>query len=109
MTHRTGDNGTLDTGVWTYLLSAVSGFTAGNLYYVMITHASASPLYRHQKFQFAGGGAPDQLHLVEQALTGYLTHVVATGVDEVLDTDGVTVLRTLTPSEAAGVITRTPS
>ena len=31
-------------------------------------------------------------------------HTMATGVDRIFDDDGVTVLRTLTPSEAEGVI-----
>jgi hypothetical protein len=32
MTHRTGNNSTVNTGIWTYALTTVSGFTAGNIY-----------------------------------------------------------------------------
>lgn len=47
--------------------------------------------------------------LARLALTGKRTHVVDTGVDQIIDEDGTTVVRTLTPSESGGTITVTPS
>ena len=51
----------------------------------------------------------DELHLTKAALTNLREHTVATGVDVIKDDDGSTTIRTLTPSEADGVITVTPS
>lgn len=50
-----------------------------------------------------------ELHLAKAALTNKRVHTVATGVDLIKDNDDSTTLRTLTPSETAGVITVTPS
>ena len=50
-----------------------------------------------------------ELHLAKAALVNKRQHTIATGVDVIKDNDGTTTLRTLTPSETAGVITVTPS
>ncbi len=50
-----------------------------------------------------------ELHLTKAALVNKRQHASATGVDVIKDNDGTTTLRTLTPSETAGVITVTPS
>jgi len=50
-----------------------------------------------------------ELHLAKAALVNKRQHTIATGVDLIKDNDGTTTLRTLTPSETAGVITVTPS
>lgn len=50
-----------------------------------------------------------ELHLVKAMLANKHLHTVATGVDVVKDDDGSTTLHTYTPSEAAGVVTLTPS
>ncbi len=50
-----------------------------------------------------------ELHLAKAALVNKRLHTIATGVDVIKDNDGTTTLRTLTPSETAGVITVTPS
>jgi hypothetical protein len=47
--------------------------------------------------------------LIKQAAVGKRTYEIATGVDKVYDAAGTSVLKTLTPTEAAGTITRTPS
>lgn len=52
MTHRTGNNSTSNTGIWTYVLSTVSGFTAGALYFSIVNHASASPPQQEREFQY---------------------------------------------------------
>ena len=51
----------------------------------------------------------DELHLAKAALANKREHTIATGVDVIKDDDGTTTIRTLTPSEADGVITVTPS
>jgi len=51
----------------------------------------------------------DDVHLAKAALVNKRTHTIDTGVDVIKDDDGTTTLRTLTPSEASGVITVTPS
>ena len=51
----------------------------------------------------------DELHLAKAALVNLREHTVATGVDVIKNDDGSTTIRMLTPSEADGVITVTPS
>ncbi len=51
----------------------------------------------------------DELHLGKAALVNLREHTVATSVDVIKDDDDSTTIRTLTPSEADGVITVTPS
>ena len=51
----------------------------------------------------------DELHLAKAALVNLREHTIATGVDVIKDDDDGTTIRTLTPSEADGVITVTPS
>jgi len=57
----------------------------------------------------AADTAGSELHLAKAALVNKRQHTIATGVDVIKDNDGATTLRTLTPSETAGVITVTPS
>ena len=51
----------------------------------------------------------DDAHYAKAALVNKRVHTVATGVDVMKDDDGETTLITLTPSEADGVVTVTPS
>jgi hypothetical protein len=51
----------------------------------------------------------DEVHLAKAALLNARTHTIDTGVDQVMDDDGITALRTLTPSESNGIITVTPT
>lgn len=45
LTHRTGNGGATDTGVWTYVLSTtqLAGFTEGRKYLIRVTNSGASP------------------------------------------------------------------
>ena len=45
LTHRTGNGGATDTGVWTYVLSTtqLDGFTTGRKYLIRVTNSGASP------------------------------------------------------------------
>lgn len=52
MTHRTGNNSTTNTGIWTYALTTLSGFTAGNIYFASIVNTSALPNAQVREFQF---------------------------------------------------------
>lgn len=47
---------------------------------------------------------PEEIHLAKAALVNARSHVVHTGVDQIKDDDGVTVLRTLVPSEVEGTV-----
>jgi hypothetical protein len=47
----------------------------------------------------------EEIHLAKAALVNARSHVVESGVDQVRDDDGITILRTLTPSEVDGTIT----
>lgn len=55
MTHRTANNGAVNTGLWTYALGTLTGFTAGNVYKTLVYNSGASPLQQEREFQFGGG------------------------------------------------------
>lgn len=55
MSHQTGNNSTYDTGIWTYSLTTVSGFTRGSIYLALVSHASASPAEQEREFQYGEG------------------------------------------------------
>jgi hypothetical protein len=55
LTHRQGNNATYDTGLWTYALTTVSGFTRGNVYIAQVIHASATPAEQEREFQYGEG------------------------------------------------------
>lgn len=54
MTHRTGNNSTVDTGLWTYALATLTGFTPGMIYISSVNNNSASPTETERKFQYGG-------------------------------------------------------
>jgi hypothetical protein len=54
MTHRQGNNSTTDTGLWTYALTTVSGFTATAIYLARVKNTGASPFDQVREFQFGG-------------------------------------------------------
>lgn len=67
MTHRKGNNGTTNTGVWTANLTTLSGFTKGNIHLALVNNTGASPKDQIREFQFGsvegdvGIGADDKL------------------------------------------------
>lgn len=71
LTHRTGNNGGTNTGLWTYALTTLSGFTAGNLYIALINHSSASPTDQARLFQFGVSAAFDPYDAAAAGLTKF--------------------------------------
>jgi len=60
MTHRTGNNSTYNTGIWTYSLTTVSGFTTSNIYIYSVNNPSATPPTIEREFQY-GSAEGDML------------------------------------------------
>jgi hypothetical protein len=52
MTHRTGNNGTVNTGLWSYSLTTVSGFTLGNIYISSVSNTANMPATIEREFQY---------------------------------------------------------
>lgn len=52
MTHRTGNNATYDTGVWTVALTTLTGFTVGNIYLATVNNSLATAPNQVREFQF---------------------------------------------------------
>ncbi len=52
MTHRTGNNSTVNTGVFTYALTTLTGFTRGNVYFANVNNTGANPTDQMREFQF---------------------------------------------------------
>lgn len=71
MTHRTGNNGTTNTGIWTTIVSGSSAFTAftdGAMYYARTKSASAIPADQVTKFQFGGFEGDTTLSVIASAI-----------------------------------------
>lgn len=108
MTHRQGNNATVNTGLHTVALTTVSGFTEGGIYYARVDHASGFPTQQMRKFMY-GSKEHTQIHEIDQAVLGKVTHDYGTGVSVVKDEDGTTTLATRTPAVAGDVVTLTRS
>lgn len=52
LTHRTGNNSTTNTGVWTAALATLTGFTAGAVYLALVNNSGASPTDQVREFQY---------------------------------------------------------
>ncbi|MBL8880647.1 MAG: hypothetical protein JNG88_16160 [Phycisphaerales bacterium] len=111
LTHRTGNNGTYSTGVWTAALSNVAGFTKGKIYFVECEHASASPTKQTREFQWGQGEGDtyDEIHLAKAALVNKQELDAVNRTRKVYDDDGATVLKTLAIATTANGKTETPS
>ena len=55
MTHRQGNNSTVNTGVWTAALATLTGFTNGAIYVVQVNNSGASPTDQEREFQYGNG------------------------------------------------------
>lgn len=79
--HQSGNNGTTITGIWTYLLSTVSGFTLNGIYLVRMRHTSALPVDQYKKFQY-GGAEGDLVVSAAGALRATFYELVSTVLTE---------------------------
>jgi len=59
LTHRQGNNSTTDTGLWTYALTTLTGFTAGNIYFALVNDTLGFPTDQMREFQFGSGVLAD--------------------------------------------------
>lgn len=64
LTHRTGNNSTKDTGLWTRMQTTLTGFSAGNVYLEEFEHEDAVPPIQHRWFQYGSGVLAD-VQLIE--------------------------------------------
>lgn len=105
MTHQTGNNGTVNTGLWTYALNTVSGFTAGGIYFAQVNNAGASPTDQTREFQYGGAdgdlavtstgtgtadlnAAPDWAHVLNPTSTVGLTNTAISTTQVVASVTG---------------------
>ena len=100
MTHRQMVNSTLDTGIWTYVFSTLSGFTAGNIYIIVVTNTGATPPQQEREFQFGVASVFDPFDSVTTSAISTALSTVDTVVDGIqtdLDngTDGLGALKSL--------------
>ena len=54
MTHQMMNNGGTNTGLWTYALATLTDFTAGGVYFSIVSCATASEPQQVREFQFSG-------------------------------------------------------
>lgn len=69
LTHRTGNNGGTNTGLWSVVLATLTGFTAGNIYIAAVTNSTATPETQEREFQFGSGVLADLQTVKTQAVT----------------------------------------
>ena len=96
MTHQATNNGTTNTGIWTYVLNPAQAFSSGKMYIYRVTNASAATP-QSRIFQYGGR---TRINLFNKK-----DFTVATGACVVFDEDGDTQLGTITPAESSGVVT----
>ncbi len=75
LTHRQGNNNTVDTGLWTAALTTLTGFTKGGIYIETCENSGALPIQQERKWQFGS---------VE---SDYVGHDAADGATEFQATD----------------------
>ena len=59
MTHQTLNNATVNTGLWTYALTTLTGFTAGDVIVAIVENSGALPAEQEREFQFGSGVLSD--------------------------------------------------
>lgn len=97
MTHVTGlqdSDAALNTGIWTKVLTTVTGFTAGRTYIFVVSHASASPAIQARQFQAGGGIQSDVAYVASQMVSAaapvtFPASIAAVGSAMTLATDAV--------------------
>ena len=55
MTHQTLNNATVNTGLWTYALTTLTGFAAGDVIVAIVENSGALPAEQEREFQFGSG------------------------------------------------------
>jgi hypothetical protein len=109
MTHQTGNNGTTDTGIWTYALTTLTGFTINAMYLATVSNTGASPPDQTRDFQFGGVegdvNAPvsGRMDSLTSAITAQVT--VATNNDKTDYTLSSSGLDSISTTQPAGVAT----
>ena len=62
MTHQTANNAGTNTGVWTYALTTLTGFTAGAIYFSVISNSTATPVEQVREWQFGSDQGDIVMH-----------------------------------------------
>ncbi len=102
MTHRTGNNGATNTGIWTYALTTVTGFTAGAIYIAQVECDGVSPYRQTREFQFSGGVPADLYAIGGQTIDGNNATLKLKQLD-VTNSAGSAVIFQSTGSNGAGL------
>ena len=68
LNHQTGNNATTNTGVWTYVLATLTGFTVGAVYIAMVTNSGADAQVQWREFQY--GSEQGDLVVTASGTTG---------------------------------------
>lgn len=104
MTHRQGNNLTTNTGLWTYVLSTLTGFTVGNIYFAMVNNTGAFPTDQVREFQF--GSFEGDMSVTSGNIHANTQVIAANAVDaNALAADAVTEITDDIMSEVVDVLT----
>jgi len=92
LTHRTANNATFNTGIWTVIQSTLTGFTVGNKYTILVNNSLAAPPDQEREWQYGDGEGdfsldssgrttltPTTIQAIWDALTSALTTAGSVG------------------------------
>jgi hypothetical protein len=79
MTYRRAGGNTIDTGLWTYAQSTLTGFTVGAMYFAQVYNASAIQQYQLIAFQY-GSAEGDLVVAPISTGVGYLDVLAQSGI-----------------------------
>lgn len=98
--HRKGNNGVRDTGLWTTRLSSLGNFSLGDICYLQVDNTYASPKIQTQKFQF--GSAEGDMTVNTSGFLNVNVNSWRDSIPEILQTGMVHAWSTNTGASSSG-------
>lgn len=98
--HRKGNNGVRDTGLWTTRLSSLGNFSLGDICYLQVDNTYASPKIQTQKFQF--GSAEGDMTVNTSGFLNVNVNSWRDSIPEILQTGMVHAWSTNTGTSSSG-------
>lgn len=89
MTHRQGNNNTTNTGLWSFALSTLTGFTFGAVYLARVNNTNAYPNDTYREFQY--GSLEGDQSLAKNVALNNFEFVMRSSSDHTTPTTGLTV------------------
>lgn len=99
MTHRQGNNNTTNTGIWTFSLGTLTGFTVGAVYLMRVNNTTAYPNDLYREFQY--GSLEGDQNIAKNYGVNAFEFAMVSSTDHFTPTPGLTVTATRSIDGAA--------